>query len=176
MYVSPIAKKYAHAFMNIYSSALSETDLIAIQEAQQFLQTHKRILFFLQLPQCKKKVAEMVEDLMRYFTLPHVLASLFLLLIQHNRSFYIPAVLFFIGVLYRTSRDIVHFLIISSHRLTGDQRAGIEAFLAYITHKNSTCTYMVQKKVIAGIRMQSDEYIWEYSVRKQLASLRALNQ
>ena len=46
-------------------------------------------------------------------------------------------------------------------------------FLERNSGKKSMCTFAIDNRLIAGIRAQSTEYIWEYSVRKQLQSLRA---
>ena len=106
------AKKYAQAFMNIFPKACSLNDIKRIEIAQKFLQTHKRTLFFLQLPQFdRERKKSMVADLIDYFSLPHDLAQVILLLIEHNRSFYIPDVLLWITQLYKNQINSMDFSI-----------------------------------------------------------------
>src|SRR5437016_9957675 len=92
-----ISKKYAQAFLNIFPKAFGFSGLKKIEAAQFFLQTHKRTLFFLQLPQFdQERKKSMIADLIDYFSLPRDFATIILLLIEHNRSFYIPEVLLWI--------------------------------------------------------------------------------
>ena len=171
------AKKYAQAFVRVFSQKITFSDCVKIEHAQKILSVRRRILFFLQLPQLDTIArTSMIEDLVDYFLLPHQFLSLFLLLIAHNRSFYIPYVLLFIVQLYKKRSNILDFSVISSHSLTEKQESQIKLFLAHSAGKNIMCSYSVNKNLIAGVRMQSVEYMWEYSVRKQLLCLRALEK
>jgi ATP synthase F1 delta subunit len=170
-----IAKKYAQAFYAVFPQAVTFADLTKLEQAQIFLQTHKRTLFFLQLPQFDTDTQlSMIEDLIGYFLLPHHVAKLFLLLLSHNRSFYIPDVLSFVIQLYKERNNIIDFSIISSHELDEKNRSLIKQFLEHSTDKTIMGNYTIDTSLIAGIRLQSIGYMWEYSVRKQINSLRAL--
>lgn len=170
-----VARKYAQAFINVHAHTFTLADCNALGRAQLFLQTHHRALFLLQLPQFDDSTKKaMIDNIVTRFGMPHVLSKLFWLLVVHDRSFYIPRVLFFIIRLYRKQYNIVDFSIISSHLLDEHKKARIENFLKHILNKRVVCTYSVNKYLIAGIRARSDEYMWEYSVRKQIDSLRAL--
>lgn len=172
-----VAKKYAQAFLNIYFSSLTNADVLRIEAAQKFLRDHQRTLFFLQLPQFTYSVRlSMVEDLMGYFGLPLSSATLFLLLIESNRAFLIPDVLLCITSLYKERNNSMDFIVTSAHELDESQKEKIKKFLQVGSGKNSMCTYLRDKKLIAGIRMQSVGYMWEYSVRKQLLCLKALEK
>jgi ATP synthase F1 delta subunit len=172
-----IAKKYAQAFINVYASGLTGADCDAYESARKFLQTHHRALFFLQLPQLDDSTKKaMIADIVARFNMPDETSKLFWLLIMHDRSFYIPRVLFFIVRLYKRQHAIVDFSVISSHPLDEHKAASIQNFLQHSINKRVVCTYSVNKYLIAGVRMRSDEYMWEYSARKQIDSLRALAQ
>jgi F0F1-type ATP synthase delta subunit len=170
-----VAKKYATAFLNSFFSQLTCTDIVNIEKAQKFLQDHQQPLFFLQLPQFNEAIRlSMVEDFVSYFSLSQECIKIFLLLISHNRSFLIPEVLSFIMLLYKERMGIIDFCVKSSHSLKEQQKLKVKKFLDYSSGKKSMCTYIIDKKLIAGMRMQSVGYMWEYSVRKQLLCLRAL--
>lgn len=172
-----IAKKYAQAFMNIFPKSCSFNDLKKIENAQSFLQTHKRTLFFLQLPQFDhERKKSMVADLIDYFSLPHDLAVLMCLLIEHNRSFYIPEVLLWITLIYKDQINSVTFSIQSAHELDNQQLESIKQFLSYLTHKKIIAVPLINTSLIAGLRLQSNEYLWEYSVRKQIKAVQALRK
>ena len=171
------AHKYARAFMTVFPKALTFSTIEKIKTAQIFLQTHKKTLFFLQLPQFDDKKREvMVFDLIGHFLLPQIFSKLLLLLIAHNRSFYIPTVLFFIIELYKEQTNSADFSIKSSHSLDQQQIETIKQFLGRLTGKNIIATSLIDRSLIAGLRLQSNNNIWEYSVRKQLQMLRTLQR
>lgn len=172
-----IAKKYAHAFMNIFPKACTFNDLKKIEIAQSFLQGHKRTLFFLQLPQFDhERKKSMVADLIDYFSLPQELAGLLHLLIQHNRSFYIPDALWWIAQLYKDQINSIEFSIKTAHEIDEQQINSIKQFLSYLTHKKIIAVSSIDTSLIAGLRLQSNEHLWEYSVRKQIKTLQALQK
>ena len=172
-----IAKKYAQAFMAVFPKSLTLNDSSKIETAQKFLQKHKSTLLFLQLPQYDEKRKEsMVSDLIGHFSLPHVFTKLLLLLISHNRSFYIPDVLWFIIELYKEQTNSVNFSIQSAHSLDQKQIESIKQFLGRLTGKNIIATPIIDTSLIAGLRLQSNNNLWEYSVRKHIQALRALQK
>jgi ATP synthase F1 delta subunit len=167
-----VAKKYAKAFLHCFPH-ITFASIMNIEKAQQFLQDHRRALFFLQLPQFTEQTRlSMVEDLVAYFSLPQECVHILLLLLKHDRSFLIPEVLFFIVLLYKENNTIVDFIVKSSHHIDEKQKKTMALFLERNFGKKSICTFAIDNRLIAGIRAQSTEYIWEYSVRKQLQSLR----
>lgn len=171
------AKKYAYAFMTVFPKILTLNDISKIKTAQIFLQKHKRTLFFLQLPQFDNSKREsMISDLVGHFSLPIIFTKLLLLLIKHNRSFYIPDVLFFIIELYKEQTHSIDFSLQSSHPLDQQQIDSIKQFLGHRIGKNIIATPVINKSLIAGLRLQSNTIMWEYSVRKQINTLRELKK
>jgi F-type H+-transporting ATPase subunit delta len=172
-----IAKKYAKAFMAVFPKSFTLNDIGKIEATYFFLQKNKRTLFFLQLPQFDEQRKEsMIADLIGYFALPHAFTQLFMLLITHNRSFYIPDVLWFMIELYKEQTNSVSFSLQSPHSLDHQQIESIKQFLGRLVGKNIIATTMVDPSLIAGLRLQSNNNLWEYSVRKQIQSLRALKK
>jgi F-type H+-transporting ATPase subunit delta len=172
-----VAKKYAQAFMTVFPKSCAFTDIKKIESAQKFLQTHKRTLFFLQLPQFdQERKKSMVADLIDYFSLPHDFAAIILLLIEHDRSFYIPDVLLWISQLYKNEIHSSEFSIMSAHELDDAQIEAIKKFLGHLANKKIIGNPSVDTSLIAGLRLQSNEHLWEYSIRKQLKALQALKR
>ncbi|HLJ31947.1 MAG TPA: ATP synthase F1 subunit delta [Candidatus Babeliales bacterium] len=172
-----IAHKYAKAFKAVFPKACSLSDINKIKIALTFLKKHKQTLLFLQLPQFDdERKKSMVADLVSHFALPHELAHIILLLIQHNRSFYIPEVLASIIELYKEQTNSMEFTLKSSHHLHEKQVEGIKQFLSKKLDKNIISTAVVDPSLIAGLRLQSNEYLWEYSVRKQIQELQQLEK
>jgi F-type H+-transporting ATPase subunit delta len=172
-----VAKKYAQAFMTVFPKSCTFNDIKKIELAYNFLQTHKRTLFFLQLPQFdEERKKSMVADLIDYFSLPHDFAAIILLLIKHNRSFYIPDVLRWITQLYKDQIQNIEFSIKSAHDLTDKQVESIKLFLEHLVTKKIIGIPSVDTSLIAGLRLQSNDYLWEYSIRKQIKALQALKR
>ncbi len=171
------AKKYACAFMTVFPKILTLNDINKIKIAQTFLQTHKRTLFFLQLPQFDhNRKQSMISDLVGYFSLPVIFTKLLELLIKHNRSFYIPDVFFFIIEIYKEQTHSIDFSLQSSHALDHEQIESIKQFLGQRIGKNIIATPIINKSLIAGLRLQSNTIMWEYSVRKQINALHELKK
>lgn len=171
------ANKYAKAFMAVFPKSLTFADIKKIEIAQKFLQTHKQILLFLQLPQFDyERKKSMVADLIGHFSLPENFAKIILLLITHNRSFYIPAVLLCIVELYKIQINSIEFSIKSAHNLSEKQIETTKQFLGQLLGKNIIGTVSTDPSLIAGLRLQSNEYLWEYSVRKHIKNLQKLER
>jgi ATP synthase F1 delta subunit len=172
-----ISQKYAKAFMAVFPKSCTLMDIGKITIAKNFLQTHKQTLLFLQLPQFdQERKKSMVADLLSHFSLPHQLSSLMLLLITHNRSFYIPDVLLCITQLYKEQTNSIEFSLKSAQPMNEKQIESIKQFLGQLLNKNIITRSSVDTSLIAGLRLQSNEYLWEYSVRQHIKTLHALER
>jgi ATP synthase F1 delta subunit len=172
-----IACKYARAFLAVFPKACTLSNLHSIKTAHHFLRHHKNALFFLNLPQFNdERKKSLIADLVAYCSLPDAFTNLFFLLINHNRPFYVPEVLACIIEQYKKQTNSVEFSLESSHSLHGDDIETMKHFLQKILQKNIIATSSVNTSLIAGIRLHSNEYVWEYSVRKQINALHILNK
>ncbi len=172
-----VAKKYAQAFLAIFPKTFTFSDVKKIEAAYEFLQTHKRTLFFLQLPQFdQERRKSMVADLIDYFSLSDSLATIILLLIEHNRAFYIPTVFLWITRLYKQQINSTEFSIITTQEINDQQIESIKQFLGRLVNKKIIGTPSIDTSLIAGLRLQSNEYLWEYSIRKHINALQALKR
>ena len=118
----------------------------------------------------------MVADLIDYFSLPHNFAAIILLLIEHNRSFYIPDVLLWVAQLYKNEINNVEFSIQTAQEINDTHIESIKQFLGHLINKKIIGIPSVDTSLIAGIRLQSNEYLWEYSIRKQIRALQELKR
>ena len=172
-----VAKKYAKAFMAVFPKACTFADIGKITKAQQFLRKHKQTLLFLQLPQFdQKRKKSMVLDLIGHFSLPQHLAAIILLLLSHDRAFDIPEVLSCIVELYKEQSNSIEFSLKSPQHLNDKQIESIKNFLGQSLHKNIIATQSLDPSLIAGLRLQSNDYLWEYSVRKHIKTLQKLEK
>lgn len=171
--VTIVAKKYAQAFANIFLDTLSLQDYDNMQMAAANI--NKQVLFFLRLPVLDSSVKKnALNTLSKRFKLPSSVQRLLHVLLHDNRLFLICDVLRYICSLYRQYKHISEFAIISSHPLTKDKIEVIKHFLVQMTRQNIMYTYKIDKELIAGIRLQSDTFLWEYSIRQRLNEAKLL--
>ena len=112
--------------------------------------------------------------LIDHYKLPSFFEKLITLLVHDKRAPLMSRVLKELVALYRKKHTIVFFEITSSHGLTHEQLDNIEQFLARKTGCDIIYKYEVDTTLIAGLRLQSDAFVWEYSIRKQLENMRGL--
>jgi len=167
-----IARKYAKAFLNLYEDQISLEDLDNIRKLEHFFASHKKVIFFLSVPNIQTITKEkLLDELFQRFNLKTLLNPLVHLLSNSKRLFLIDNILTHIKLIYKKRNDITRFTITSSHEMPPQDIKIIEKFLACQTNKTIISTYNIDKKLIAGIRLQSDTLLWEYSIGKQCNTL-----
>lgn len=168
-----IAKRYARAFLNVFS--LSPTDVQKLNNAIIFLRQHPEIATFLKIPLLDSHIKReaLKESVIQKFDLPSSFDLIVELLIHKKRSELLLQVLEQIKKDYQEQQNIKLFTISSSIELSDAQKKELEQYLINTTNATIDARYTIDKKLIAGIRMQSDELQWEYSIAKQLKKIRA---
>ena len=168
-----LARRYATALLRVCGDQFSQDDLLAMQRAVGFFRTHAPALYFLRLPdlaaQAKK---EIVQKLFEIVKLPGCFHQLALLLSVHKRLALIAPILTLALELYKEQHGVMDVHIESSSSLDEAQLKIIQEFLARKSAKAINYTHSVDTDLIAGIRLQSDTLLWEYSVRKKLRAIR----
>lgn len=164
-----IVSKYAHAYIHVSGDLLTQHEILQCQKAADFLNTHGRALFLLKVPVIPYEVKrEALMEITARFTLPKSIQALIDLLLKHKRAFLLADILDEISTIYAKKKSIHTFRVTSSAELTARERGDIESFLADRVQGTIIYTYVVDKKLIAGIRLQSETLLWEHSIDKQL--------
>jgi F-type H+-transporting ATPase subunit delta len=170
---SALAQKYARAFINVFGSVVTEQEVERIEQLITFLASHKEALFYVQLSFLDEGVVQKAFfKLLDQFKLNKVFEKLIDVLSADKRLFLLPDVLAYIMTIVREQSNTMSFTITSSHNLSKDQIGVLLAFLEHETHKKIIYTIKIDKRLIAGISLMSDTLGWEYSVRKQLETLK----
>lgn len=167
-----IAKKYAKAFLNLFIDEISLKDYQRIVALRQFLKDRREVLTFLGLTQLEplKKCAAF-DFLIDKFKLPVSLKRLITILVEDKREYLFPTVLYYIELIYRQRKKILAFMVKSSASLDAVTLRIIEKFLERKTGQRILTEQIVDKSLIAGIRLISNQYLWEYSIAKRLRAL-----
>lgn len=168
-----IAHRYAQAFLNLFTITID--DLPRLNEAIHFLEQHKEIFSLLKVPllDARIKKQSLDEYMVGKFALPSTFKKLIALLIVHKRSFLILDVLREMVMIFQDRQRIETFTISSWPELDEADVKKIYVFLADKTHHTIVCQSVQNTTLIGGIRMQSTDHLWEYSIAKQLKALQA---
>lgn len=168
-----LARKYAQAFFNVYGSVLTPEHYTALQQAAYWFKNHTLFLFFLKLAHItpEHKQNALMHVCTDIFAMPVQFTKLITLLVDHKRSFLIKKVIQALIELYQKAHNIEKFTIESSHPLRPEQCEAIVQFLTEQSGKIIHYTTRVNPELIAGIRAESDEHLWERSIRQKLRAL-----
>lgn len=167
-----LAKKYATAFLNLYLDTISFDDYKNLKKIALYFKNNTKLFFLLNTPTASAEVKQKV--MLTFFQELHIppsLNKLVLLILKHHRVFLIPATFEQLTKIYEERKKIVPCIFSSSYVLEHAQLEILKKFLEKTTHYQITYTPKYDKKLIAGIRIQSSIFLWEYSVAKQLREL-----
>ncbi len=164
-----ISHKYAQAFFNIYGDTVTSSAIKCIERAAQFLRAHRRALFLFKVPVIDRSIkqAGLVEFCDR-FQLGDNIERLAIVLLHDKRASLLAPIFEAIVALYKKRNSIVGVTVASSCALTEEQRSFIEAFIARHVVGEKNYRYTIDTSLIAGIRVYSDTFLWEFSIAKQL--------
>lgn len=164
--------KYAQAVLNSFKKPFSYDDAQHCLALAHTLKKDTKILFFLPLNiinlQTKKEV---IKKLVAKHNAPQELENLFLLMLKHRRTTLIPQVLYYLYQHYLKVNNIEPMTISSSHKLNDDELKTIVQKLEQQTQKKILPTTHIETNLIAGVRAQSNETLWEQSIAQQLRVL-----
>lgn len=167
-----LARRYAQAFLRVFPDVIQIDDINRVYACSHFLREHAHICFLLDLsllPAQHKK--EGLIKIFNRFDLSHNFLKLADMLIMHQRTFLLPRVLSSIVAMYKKKEHISFFVISSTQEVSLEQREIVEKFLTKKTANKLLCSYMIDKRLIAGIRMQSNTHLWEKSLQLRLRLL-----
>lgn len=168
-----VAKKYATAFLNVYNDSFSLQDYQQLIKTTEYIKKHYSLLVLLSVPTLSRlQKKECLEKFLAVAQAPSLLERLAHLLLEQQRIESLGAVCEQLLYEYQERKKIMPFILKSSEPLKNDQIALLIAFLAKKTGNTISYTTATDKKLIAGIRMQSDAFLWEHSIEQQLRTLR----
>lgn len=167
-----LARKYAQAYLNLFHNQLSEHDYQKLQMMNEYIEAHRQSVFFLSLKSIPASAKEkIIYELIENYELPFSLKKLFTLLIEQGRAELFGNTIQQLCELYRKMHHIMLFDIQSSYPLDAQEISAINDYLSEQTGWNVVSKAEINKDLVAGLRLQSDSYVWEYSIRKQLNEL-----
>ncbi|RTL07175.1 hypothetical protein EKK58_03290 [Candidatus Dependentiae bacterium] len=166
---------YAQAFFNTFSDTISMEHYYAIEKAYGALVKNARLINLLQVSflnhhELKKKC---LSQIIEQFNLPKSIFTLGLLLISNERIHLLPFILKKIALLCEKKNNRMTMEIRCSHPICDEKRNMITEMLYNITRSNIKPIFSIDRRLIAGIRAQSNTFLWESSIKKTLKAIKA---
>ncbi|MBA2307603.1 F0F1 ATP synthase subunit delta [Candidatus Dependentiae bacterium] len=167
-----LAKKYAKAFINLYSDTITEELAERIHLLGRYFHEHRRALLYVQITKLDGDATrKRFDTLFMSAGVDHMFASLIDMLLGDRRIFLLPRIMNFIYIFYLEKRSIIHFTIESAMDLDDQELAIVKNFLEEQTGKQVRYRVKRNPGLIAGIKMYSDTLYFEHSIRKYLRIL-----
>lgn len=170
--LSAVSKKYAQAYLQEYQDSLTLQEVQNFKPVVQFFRQHHNFLSVISVLVGKQPGFEALLDEMRiYFSLPNSIQKLTKLLIEHKKINIFAQIVQDIYCLYMLNNDIHELTITTAEPLAEDQKKRFEEFFKKLSGKKIISTAIIDESLIAGIRMQSDHFLWEYSIKSRIAKI-----
>lgn len=167
-----LSRRYAIAFLHLHATEFNLNICDRIESAAGFLKNTSAAQLILKLTTLEPCVyTESLQAFVEHFKIPVSLMSLVALLIEHNRLSLLPEILIQLANCYKEQQGILTYQIISPQVLDATEKETIIDFLQKQSDKKIMYKEIIDQSLIAGIRLQSDTTLWEYSVKKQLSQL-----
>ncbi|KKP24236.1 MAG: ATP synthase subunit delta [candidate division TM6 bacterium GW2011_GWF2_28_16] len=168
-----ITKKYASAFLNVFSDQIKDNNLSGWIKLKNFLSKNKFFYIYLHIPTIshltKQKALIRVAQAL---DLQKPIIKMMFVLLEHNRIEMLDKVLNNIIILYRQKINTKLFKVTSPYNLNEFEQKIILDFTKSIAKCNVDAEFIIDKKLIAGLRIQSLTFLWERSVAKQLRGIK----
>lgn len=164
-----VANKYAQAFLDVYGTTIDRDEIQHIEEAAHFLRRQRRALFLFQVSALSRSIKqEKLRELCERFHLTDATARLAQKLLKDKRASFLASVFESISELFKRQRGIVTVHITSACVLADAQKIFLEKFIMQHRKGEMHFVYAIDASLIAGIRVQGDMFLWEFSIAKQL--------
>lgn len=169
---SLIAKKYAKAYMAEFGSQLQLSDINAMKSVIRFFKRHHNFMSLVNLLVESERAENVVlDELFDQFLLPTNLKKLIDLLIVHKRLTLFSEVLSDVCCLFFQYNNILEVTIATAIPLENNEREKFENIFKKLSGKTIVSSVVHDPSLIAGVRIQSDLFLWEYSIAARLRKL-----
>lgn len=174
--VQRLAHKYASAFVNTLGTAWTNNELEHLLNVLPAIkQEMNGITFFLSLHLISRtRKQHALETMIATYKLPANLVSLAQLLVKHERTVLWYPILNQVGEQLMSARTIQYVTVSSSADLDDSAVESIRSYLEKETRSTIIINTKIDPSLIAGIKIQSQDYAWEDSVTKYISTVRTL--
>lgn len=169
---SSLASKYAQALINSLFKNVTYEQIDQIKNAVDVLRSKKRALSFLALSHYNSQdLQSVLTAFFSKFDIGKDIKPLLSTLAEHKRLSLLPDILDALIALYKRRHDICSCTVISAHTLTDEQKERLTLLVEHLFCKHAEMQFLIDESLIAGIKIESNNRVWEYSVAKQLRAV-----
>jgi ATP synthase F1 delta subunit len=169
---SAVAKQYAKAYLQEYGSSLQLEDIEHIKLAVQFFRRHHTFMSLVSLIVAHDQSDHVImQELWSHFQLPQTLKKLIPVLINHKRLVIFAQVLQGICCQYLSSNNILELTVLTAQPLADSELKQFEQFFIKLSGKKIISKMVLDETLIAGVRLQSDLFLWQYSIAARVKNL-----
>jgi len=169
---SSVSKKYAKAFLNTYQDSLTFDQIQKFKKVIVFCRHHHNFLSIInQLVDRQKGFEQLLDEMHEHFDLPESIKKLMQMLINHKRVSIFAQVLQDIYCLYMLKNNIVELTVKTAMPLESEQEDIFTKFFEKLSKKRILSNIEIDESLIAGVRLESDLFLWEHSIKSQIDSL-----
>jgi len=165
------AKQYAKAYLLEFKNHLTLDDIENMKAMIRFCRHQHNFMSLVSVTKNKQQV--LINDIFQHFSLHKTLRNLVDLLIKNKRLTLFAQILQDICCLYLITKNIVEVTIFTAAPLDEKEEQTFKDLFIKLSNKQIVSNVEIDKTLIAGVRMQSDFLLWEYSIA---ARIRALSQ
>jgi ATP synthase F1 delta subunit len=168
-----VVSRYAKAYYNLYKDQITFKERNTLADVSDLLE--KKRFFLILIDNTLKDYTDLKASIIvDYFKIHHLnlpFEKLITLLLLHNRLILLAPILKRIVAFYDEEKNITLFQITTPTLISQDLKTAISSFLSSATKKTVFCSYSIDPSLIAGLRAQSKEFLYENSIRKKLQTL-----
>jgi ATP synthase F1 delta subunit len=167
-----IAVRYAQAFLNLYGKKLTQEMYQALVAIQKDLEAQKKILFFFGLSMIPDDIKRSALERLcgPYPCGPHF-KRLLVVLVESQRMHLLPLIIDAIVKGYRELHNYTCGDLYTSHALSPEVYEEIKKIFEKKLGTSLVLTCSVTPHLIAGIKLKTEDHMWEYSIDKQLRDI-----
>jgi F0F1-type ATP synthase delta subunit len=167
-----LGARYAAALLAINQEPFSEEACNALREAIHYYTTTPMVLIYLQTPllDAARKREALALIRMR-FKLPSIIEKIDLLLLEHARFFLLPVV--YTALIYQSNAQAgrITCTVTSAGYLSSAQQHACKEFVQAVSGKKPLIEWVEHSALIAGMRIQTEDWLWEDSLDARLRAL-----
>lgn len=170
---SLVAKQYAKAYLREYGKQLTVQDTDHMKSAIRFFRHHHNFMSLVNLMVNSDNSDHiLIKELFEQFSLPLTLKKLVKVLVRHKQLIVFAQVLQDICCLYQQQNNVLDVTVYTAMPFQEGELEKFEMFFTKLSGKSIISKVVIDESLIAGVRMQSDFFLWEYSIALRLRSLR----
>ena len=160
-----LARRYARAYLSLFVQDLTPENYRGCYQAAALFMQKPSLGFLLDLSLIARDIKlKELERIIKTCGLPASCNTVAALVVDHHRAFLLGELFAQLAQLYKHYAKIDVCTVRSSAPLSSQEQKDLEVSFAQQTGQDLSFTYFVDTSLIAGIRCQSTDFLWEHSV------------